>query len=451
MENDDPRLTPVAASEPKFWGSLISRRTLPRIVLAYLMICAAVLGASIAYRTTRVEQEASELRRQLAHGQMIEMSLRQKMTGELALRVDLENQREMYKARAKNFEDESANARKREDTAEAGRFDSLAQQENMIARTIGSFTYPLTGIASSDEIDEQVTAKLNERGFVSGDEHKSERETRAAMAAERHDREPPPLAASSVSYDSTVRKAQLPLWQGLVHEIEHRQDSIPWLAFGVVLCVLGLVCFTKADLDAEVPLRSNGFVVSGLLATASGIALTLCWDETLWMAAIRLGLSRWLIIVFVFFVFVFFGFVFWRYARFDTTSNGKPPHPSPVDLLGFPGGHQYLHHAEGRQGRGIILLMAGTVFLSSLVGFWFAQAQTKVERYSHRAFESQIAFIKGDSERRLIVLEGGLLWAFKLVRHRLECAVAHPARRLGLTQRKSVRSKSMRYLEERNL
>ena len=42
MENDDPRLTPVAASEPKFWGSLISRRTLPRIVLAYLMICAAV-------------------------------------------------------------------------------------------------------------------------------------------------------------------------------------------------------------------------------------------------------------------------------------------------------------------------------------------------------------------------------------------------------------------------
>ncbi len=100
------------------------------------------------------------------------------MTGELALRVDLDNfQREMYKARAKNFEDESANARKREDTAEAGRFDSLAQQENMIARTIGSFTYPLTGIASSDEIDEQVTAKLNERGFVSGDEHKSERET----------------------------------------------------------------------------------------------------------------------------------------------------------------------------------------------------------------------------------------------------------------------------------
>ncbi len=169
------------------------------------------------------------------------------------------------------------------------------------------------------------------------------------------------------------------------------------------------------------------------------------------MAPIRLGLSRWLIIVFVFFVFVFFGFVFWRYARFDTTSNGKPPHPSPVDLLGFPGGHQYLHHAEGRQGRGIILLMAGAVFLSFMVGFWFAQAQTKVERYSHRAFESQIAFIKGDSENRLIVLEGGLQWASNSSGTASSARLPTQRAVLELTQRKSVRSKSMRYLEERNL
>jgi hypothetical protein len=425
MENDDPGTTPVAASEPKFSRSLISRRTLPRIVLAYLMILAAVLGASIAFWTTRVEQEVSELRRQLAHGQMIEMSLRQKIAGELVLRLDLEKQKRTHEAGARNFEEESSNARKREDTAKAGRSDSLAdsvaQQENMVARAIDSFTYPLTDIAISDKaIDEQVTTTLYERGFVSGDEHKSERETRAAMGAERHDREPPPLAASSVSYDPTVRKAILPLWRGLVREIEQRQDSVPWLAFGVVLCVLGLVCFTKADLDAEVPLRSNRFMVSGLLATASGIALTLYMDETLWRA-ISLVFGLWAI----------FGIVFWKYARLATTSNGETPHPSEVEPLGYLFSHQFLRLAEGRQGRGIILLMAATVFLSSLVGFLFAQAQGKVEHYSHRAFESQIAFSKRDSERRLLVLEAGLAAAFELVRLRLECAVATQRAVLG--------------------
>ncbi len=411
---------PAQASPSAHKRSIDLRRQLvSRTVLAFLMIVVAALGAAVAYWIARAEQGSARLHRQLTHGQMIEISLRQGIASDWGFRSGLEERQRANRTRAAGLRD-TADRIRAEDPDQAGQLDIAAQQELVMSRLTGTLLTAFrgwgTGKDTKSSLDAIVTAELARLGLVA-----SRPPTPAPVAATPATPTTPTTTTSPpdpLSYESAVARSQLPVWRELAGRIHALHHHVPLLALGVVLFVAALVCLTVADLTIARPFASNLSLIGGMLLSLGALGAVLVWDSSVaWPLLVVSGAC------------VLVGLAFWKAGLFSLAAEGETPHPPELEPRQFLGGHLVLRHAHGWRERTVVMVIAVTVLLSSVVGFWYAQAQTGANEATHSAFASEVALNTLNGERWVLASVGGITPTLELFAARLRCAFA--TQRLG--------------------
>jgi tetratricopeptide (TPR) repeat protein len=408
-----------APSAPTGGGALgrLAARGLSRTSLAFWMIVVSAFGAAAAYWIAETEQASVALHRKLTRGQMLELSLRQQIVGDWGYRAALEARQREHNQRASALEAVAARLRPT-DAAEAGRYDVQAQQEHILARLTGTLLAPFRQAPRDGElsanIDRQATVELGSYGFSRASATPVDVPRPApAPATTRPARafDAPPSAA--LTYAETVERRELPLWTPLSRSIEERHHNVPQLARGVVLFVVALVCLTAVDLLRRRVALANAALALGAMSAVGAMVAVLVWDLSAWRPFLAAGLFSALLTL-----------VFRVAGLFGRDAHGETPHPIELERKGFLGVHLPLRHAADLREQLLVAIAAFTVLLSSVVGWWLADAQTQAGEATHRAFASEVQLNNLDGERWLSASRDLMTPTLELFQARVRCAFA---------------------------
>ncbi len=414
---------------------------LSRTGLACLMILVASFGAAIAYWIAHNEQDSARLHRELTLGQMLELSIRQETVGDVGYRALLEERQRNHDIQALSFMD-AAKRLRAADPLQAREYDYRAQQELLqwyfVASLLVSLASVDTGPGMSARLDDEINARLMRQGFYKGPTSLDERPAGTSPAAPTSTPAPtlPPSPTSATApaakpaaetgstptldhqdaettYEGIVEHARLPTWQRVYREIHGLHDHVPLLALSVVFFVGGLVCMTISDLIYTRPVWSNLILALGALSTLGALASAFIWDFSVWAPMFVVALGGMLV-----------GLAFWILGvfRFQLLQPSAETHE--VEPKQVPFAHLVLHHGHTLRERMDVMLIAVTVLLSSVVGYWYASAQVQADLASDRAFESELRLNNLSGERWVSGTATRLTPALALLSQRLRCELA---------------------------
>ncbi|MEZ5316151.1 MAG: hypothetical protein R2752_02005 [Vicinamibacterales bacterium] len=391
------------------------------------MIVAAALGATVAFWIARTEQGAARRHRQLTRAQMVEISLRQAIVGDLGFRANFESYQRANRGRAAAFQ-EDADRIRAADPEQAGQLEIRAQQELQLSRLTGTLLAAFRDWGSGNakaQIDARVTEELSRLGFATAPAPAAPHEAPGAATPAAPegtgapDGDAPPTGqaeARDTSYDGIIHARQLPLWAPLMAAIEDLHHHIPLLAIGVVLFVAALVALTFADLLAARPAAANVALLAGAAAMAGALIAVIIWDTSTWLPLALVAVASGGI-----------GLGLRALGAFSVHTDGDPAHPPELEPRQFAGAHVVLHHARNLRERALVALTAVTVLLSSVVGWWYADALTQANEATHRAFASEVELNNLTGERWLVASGGAITAALELFNARTRCTFATQA------------------------
>ncbi|MBK9238910.1 MAG: hypothetical protein IPL75_01325 [Acidobacteria bacterium] len=392
-------------------GGRFSRLWLTRTSLAFWMIVVGALGASVAFWIARTEQRSVAMHRQLTRGQMIELSLRQAIVGDWSFRAALEARQREHGARVDALQDNATRVRP-VDQALAGQFDMQAQQERMLSRLTGTLLVPFRDMAAGPDVrarvDLQVADELSRLGFSKSSLPEGSSEAGPSVVADA-----PADATRAPTFESVVTARELPVWRPFSEEIHHLHHHVPRLALGVVLFVLSLVCLTSADLFSRSPRVANAALLLGGVTASGAVVAVLAWDLSAWRPLLVAGVFA-----------VVLGMIFRATGTFAHSADGETAHPPEFEPRHFGGVHVTLKHAAHLREQIMLGLVAVTVLLSSVVGWWFAEAQTHANESTHRAFATEVQINNLDAERWLDASANLITPTLELFHARMRCAYA---------------------------
>jgi len=401
-------MAPTPSLRARLAGLQINKRFVSRTVLAYMMIVVAALGAGVALWIAIDEQHSARLERQLTRGQMVELYLRQSIVGDWGVRSSLEERQRSHTSRAKDLED-TADRVRATDPQQAGQLDMLAEQEMMLANLTGTLLVPFRSWRAGDHVADEVGGQA------------SEELARLGFAVPTEPVAPIPAAPAKpeeapFSYESAVHARLLNVWRPLAETIDGFEGRVPDLAFGVVLFVGALACLTIADLTERRPRASNIALIAGVVAAAGAVVAALKSDVDVWrplviVAAVSLAL----------------GAGFRMLGIFREEAAGETPHTPELEPKQFSGAHLFMRHAHNVREQVVIGLIALTVLVSSIVGFWYTQADSAANEATHHAFGSEAAITTLDGERWLLASAGAITPTLELFDARMRCAYASQA------------------------
>ena len=407
-------------------GSLrLDQPMVSRTVLAFLMIVVAALGAGVAYWIAHDEQGSARLHRQLTRGQMVEISLRQAIVGDWGVRASLEERQQSHRSRADDLED-TADRVRQADPQQAGQLEMLAQQEQMLANLTGTLLVPFRGWRAGEGVEATVGGQASDElavlGFASPATRTADTSTPTGPPAGA-------VARPALTYESAVHARLLSVWRPLAESIHAFERRVPLMALGVVLFVTALALLTIADLTQSSVRTSNIAIGVGVLAAAGGVLTVLFWDPAVW---------RPLVVVVLLSLVLGAGLrvlgVFRQHASGETPHAPDPepasretPHPPDLEPRQFLGAHLFLRHAHNVREQVVILMIATAVLLSSIVGFWYTEADTGANEATHQAFGSEAAITNMDGERWLLASAGAITPTLQLFSARMRCAYASQA------------------------
>ncbi len=399
--------------------SHLPRPWLTRTSLAYWMIVVGALGASVAFWIARTEQQSVAMHRQLTRGQMIELSLRQAIVGDWSFRAALEARQREHGSRVDALQDNATRVRP-VDPGLAGQFDMQAQQERMLSRLTDTLLVPFRDVVAGQDVrarvDLQVADELARLGFGKSSLPVDEPHT---TGDPRHDvSEAGPSGPASdrraPTFESVVTARELPVWRPFAEEIHTLHHHVPLLAAGVVLFVLSLVCLTAADLLSRLSRLANAALMLGAVTASGAVVSVLWWDLSVWRPMLVAGVFA-----------VVLALVFRATGTFSHSGEGETAHPPEIEPHHFLGVHVTLKHGIDVLREQVMLgLVAGTVLLSSVVGWWFASAQTAANGATHRAFATEVQINNLDAERWLDASANLITPTLELFHARMRCAYA---------------------------
>jgi hypothetical protein len=400
------------------------------------MILVAAFGAAIAYWIAHAEQSSAKLHRQLTLGQMMELSFRQETIADLGYRAVLEERQRGHRVQAKLYQ--QAADRIRRDSPEladqARDLDYLSQQEERLWWFIRSMTVPLAEIETGDKLaknlSDAVGLRLMRQGFYRGPAGAAHGETPAHGAAKPEPpagQKPDPnadpkaeqkseeKAESKVdpSFKAIVESARLGIWERLYADIHALHEHVPLLAMVVVFFVVALLCLTFADLTASTPWLSNVALIAGVVFSVGALAAALISDISVWRPVLVVAA-----------ICVVAGATFWKIGILHLTTHGETPHPPELEARQTPFAHMVIRHVHDFRERVGVMLVAVTVLLSSVVGYWYASSQTRSNRAADQAFESEVRLNNLIGERWVNGTTTQLTPGLTLLSQRLRCALA---------------------------
>jgi tetratricopeptide (TPR) repeat protein len=217
------------------------------------------------------------------------------------------------------------------------------------------------------------------------------------------------------------------VWRPLAETIDGFEGRVPALAFGVVLFVAALACLTIADLTERQARVSNIALMAGLIAASGAVLAALTSDVAVWQP---------LLVVFAISLVLGAGFRALGIFKEEQTRNpelskedssGETPHTPELELKQYGGAHLFMRHADNLRERVVIGFIALTVFVSSVVGYWYTQAESAATEATHHAFGSEAAITTLDGERWLLASAGAITPTLELFDARMRCAYASQA------------------------
>ena len=388
----------------------LDQRLVSRNVLAFFMIVVAAFGAAAAYWIAHDEQSAASVQRQLTRGRMVEIVLRQAIVGDWSVRASLEERQKSHRSRAEDLEDNADRVRAT-DPQQAGQLDMLAQQEQMLANLTGTLLVPFRAWGSGDtaeqQVDERVSSELAVLGFSAPPDLKVE----SAPASPESNAKRPAL-----THEAAVHSRLLQVWRPLAERIHAFEGGGPTMAFTVVLFVAALALLTVADLTQRWVRVSNAAILAGAASALGAVSFALWFDWSSWHAfAVAAGLS------------LVLGGAFRALGMFEASSAGETPHTPELEPRQYSGAHLFLRHVHNQREAIVIMLIAATVLLSSVVGLWYTVANTEVSKASQYAFDSEAALTNMDGERWLLGSAGAITPTLEFFGVRVRCAFASQA------------------------
>ncbi len=403
-------MLPKPAPRARFSALSLGRRVVSRTVLAYLMIIVAALGAGVAFWIAHDEQLSARFERQLTRGQMVEIFLRQGIVGDWGVRANLEERQNSHTSRARDLQDTADRVRPT-DSQQAGELDMLAEQEMMLANLTRTLMVPFRPWRTGDNVAAEVADTASDELATLGFSIPVEPAPPVSTQVTKPDAPPPAL-----TYESAVHARLLAVWRPLAESIHGFENRVPLMARGVVLFVAALVCLTIADLTERWARISNIAIFLGTVATLSAIAAVLRWDPAVWLP---------LLVVLA--ISLVLGAGFRALGIFREVTTGEMPHTPELEPKQFLGAHLFLRHAHNVREQLVIGLIALTVLVSSMVGYWYSEADSGANEATHQAFGSEAAIAAMNGERWLLASAGAITPTLELFDARMRCAFASQA------------------------
>jgi len=373
-----------------------------RPVLALIMVSTAALGAGAAYWATEAEEQTILLKQRLVVGRFQEVALWSQYAQQFATSWTFKNEENNHKELGLRLS-RTADRIREADFTEAARLDFQAQEEFGRARLYRTFYHFLRGSDETSTIDEflprEVSRELRQFGFGVDDTGPKASPDKSQAAGEA----------------TNGRTAARDLWKSFDERIEQAHSSVLFYSQAVVLYVLALVLFTFADLNLRSASRSGVLTGIGLGIVAVTSAFAISNDFSfLYVVATVLVIAC---------LTVWFASLSGLLLSVASEEE-EPLHAHEIETKGFWGASLILHHSSNARSRMAITLIAISVFLSSLVGYFYVVASKAREDMAHEALVHQVAFADTSTTSTTHALAGQLQPAIDLLANQFHCAAA---------------------------
>lgn len=369
------------------------RRTQFRTLVALTMLIVASLGAGVAGWAAIKQQASSSLDRRLAQAQTMELSDRLQFTehSRTASSLQARFDRSLAEARAQRA---MAQQQKADDPEQAKLSELKSQETLLLANVMRPLLEFLPNLIAEDHsLDERrlglvAAGNLQSRGFQ-GSWTEEDLTSPASTDGQR---------LAFLEKDRSDRY----------------DDQILGLAMVVIVLVLALVLLTFADLSGKRAAWGYLFYLTALVCGAGGIAAAISIDESL--VEIVGGITV------AFCLFVVLAYMLgWLSAPVGST---EPLQPQGIDSQGFAGGSLQITDATAGFSRFLVIAIALTALISSLIGYWYSAAGTRADDASYGAYAQQLEVVKRSGRASTAVL-GTFDDLVDLYQQRVRCQAAH--------------------------
>lgn len=338
------------------------------------MVIFAVLGAITAYRGAKTEQDSTLLAEKLAQGQLIEVSERQR-------RETLRTSSRGLQARGESFRRYGAElARDADSLWSQGRYEEAAwkemrsREEFAAARAIRLFS------------DEFWSPQEVENGRVA--------EYLAGLGFAKFVNIAPTGSSTLCAHPGPAGSS--PLWCDTRHRLEALHDQVRALALAVAAFVLSLAFFTASDASARARWKQLKWILlaAGLLTGVNALLLAVLAEPAAW---------PWLVAGFSATAVAWLG-LHMGVAFAERKGWVHPNLGQGAVEAGEVGGERGFfrapvlgHHGDHWFGIVTVILLAATVFLSSLVGWGLSVANTHADSAAEEAREAAAEMVVRNS------------------------------------------------------
>jgi hypothetical protein len=337
-----------------------------RNVIAMTMLLIASVGAMIAGWTAIKQQSSTVLGRKIGQAQMMELSDRAQISLQSQVAQRIQKRQEGHLAESQSRRAMAARLRT-SDPDQAHLLDLAGSEAFLLAGASRPFLAFLPNVIGED-------MNLDERriGLV------------AAMTLQRKG-----LKASWTEPVAGAGASPAAARLELTEKAEQRDidQQVIGLSFVVVGFVVSLVLLTLADLGA----RRRG---ASLLAYGSALATAAaCLAAALVFDAALLPLVGSIAVTYLAFIGVCAALGWLKAGKEES----GPSQPQSIDTQGFAGGQLQISDGQtgtGRFSRLMVIAIALTALISSVIGYWYAIASSRADDAAQSAYEQQLDVVK---------------------------------------------------------
>jgi hypothetical protein len=341
------------------------------IPIALMMAVVATLGAVVAYRAARSEQDTLRSERRLQQGKLIEMVERHEMLNKLGNRSRYLDYWDVNSAEASDDVEEA------QSTTDRRRAEVLilqAQEDHALLRALQPYLDFFYVGLSRDSLEESLNSnaagQLRNYGF-------------------------------NARWEAPAKQGDHPrsIWEEEEENVQTLRKRTVVLAGAVVLFVVALASLTFAQLFHYWRLKGS---VVGMLIAAAGLSIAIYFDPNSWQSLLCYSVA--------FIVLSIVGHLLARKLQFVPLKTDKPAepggadveeaepvHPSEVDPTVFPGVRLHTAPVSHTFGRFTIAMIAITAVLSALSGFLYSRATARSAGAFSQTLEEQAALFKSRS------------------------------------------------------
>jgi hypothetical protein len=377
------------------------------------MIVFAVQGALVAYGGATIEQKANLTAEAVGQGQLIEVSTRQRRISQTSTAAALWTREEVVWREGRALADKASQARKQGQPEEGAWLAMRAHEDFAAARAVKLVRDEVGAKRRSAAAENRdVAIELSNMGFADYVRLPATEQTNPT-ASHAPDRE---CGESSAAEPAS-------LWCVTSKELHKLHAQVRSSSLVVALFVLALAFFTASDAISKTKwgwLKRHLFAVALLIGVVTFVVALVSGPEATWLwllSGLAGTLLLWLGLHYL---------IAWADRRGWTHSGSQEGtvHSEEVTLFERPALRAPVlgHHIEHRFGALTVILIAATVFLSAVVGWFYSISSTNADATAEKArnwaaemvvrtarfsaFQSEFARLIADVEERRI--RGGL-------------------------------------------